>query len=129
MIIDCGCTLVVQPLVFAFGGKQQHIPLIIVGYCYHAVEIEEGNPPAPAQRDGKRRILSVGKLQPESTTVMVYFQAGGTAKAFPCSAYVSERKRGTHLQCRIGLTYLSFHGNYPPYSCRLLSAICLIASS
>ncbi len=123
------CTLIVHSFVFAFGGQQKHIPLIIVGNANHTVEIEKGNPPALAQRDGKRRVLFVNKLQPEPTTVMEYFKSGGTAKAFPCPAYLSHREMGMKLRCRKRLTVFSFHGIYPPYSCRLLSAICLIASS
>lgn len=120
------CTLIIHSFVFAFGSKQEHIPLIIVGNAYHTVEIEKGNPPALAQRDGKRRVVFVNKLQPEPTTVMEYFKFGGTAKTFPCPAYLSKRKKGTCLRCRKRLIAFSFHGCY---SCRLLSAICLIASS
>lgn len=112
MIIDLfsGCTLVVHPFVLAFGGQQEHIPLIIVGYFYHTVEIEKSNPPTPVQRDGKRRIVFVNKLQPEPTTVMVYFQVGGTARAYPCPADITKRKTGMFLRCRTGLTQFSFHG-------------------
>ncbi len=122
-------TLVVHTFVFAFGGEQKHIPLIIVGNAYHAVEIEKGNPPALAQRDGKRRILFVNKLQPEPTTIIEYFKSGGTTEANPCPAHFSHRETGMNLRCQKWLTVFPFHGIYPPYSCRLLSAICLIASS
>lgn len=95
-----GCTSVVQPFVFAFGSKQEHVPLTIVGNAYHAVEIEKGISPALEQGDSKRRIVFVNKLQPESTTVMVYFNAWGTTKAFPCPAYFPKRKKGVYLQRR-----------------------------
>lgn len=105
-----GCTLIVQPFVFAFGSKQEHVPLTIVGNAYHAVEIEKGISPTLEQRDGKRRILFVNKLQPESTTVVVYFNVGRTANAFPCPAYITKRKRGAYLQCHSWLITFSFHG-------------------
>jgi hypothetical protein len=88
---------IVHPFVFAFGGKNQHIPLVIVGYFYHTVEIEKGNPPTLAQRDGKRRIVFVTKQQPETTTVMIYFKVGGTARTYPCSAYITKRKTGIYI--------------------------------
>lgn len=126
MIIDfVYFNLHVHPFVFAFGGKQKHIPLTIVGNAYHAVEIEKGISPALEQRNGKRRIVFVNKQQPESTTVMKYFNAWGTAKAFPCPADFSKREKGMYLQCHSRHISFSFHG----YSCRLLSAICLIANS
>ncbi len=119
------CTLIVHSFVFAYGSEQKHIPLTIVGNAYHTVEIEKGISPTLDEWDGKRRIVFVNKLQPESTTVMVYPNSWRTAKAFPCPAYITKRKRGICLQCRSRLITFSFHG----YSCRLLSAICLIANS
>ena len=119
------CTLIVHSFVFAYGSEQKHIPLTIVGNVYHTVEIEKGISPTLFEWDGKRRIVFVNKLQPESTTVVVYFNAWGTAKAFPYSANISKRKRGLKLRYRNRHISFSFHSGY----CRLLSAICLIANS
>ena len=119
------CTLIVHSFVFAFGSEQEHIPLTIVGNVYHTVEIEKGISPTLFEWDGKRRILFVNKLQPKSTTVVVYFNAWGTTKAFPYSADISKRKRGLKLRYRSRHISFSFHSDY----CRLLSAICFIANS
>ena len=88
------CTLIVHPFVIAFGSKQEHIPLTIVGNVYHTVEIEKDTSPALDKGNGKRRIVFVNKLQPELTTVMVNPDAWGTAKTFPCPANITKRKRG-----------------------------------
>lgn len=103
----------VHPLVFAFVGQREHIPLIIVGNANDTVEIEKGNPPTLGQRDSKRRILFIEKLQPEPTTVVIDFNVGRTAKAFPHSAYITDRERGIRLRCRTWLTLFSFHGTIP----------------
>lgn len=107
------CTLIVHPFVIAFGSKQEHIPLTIVDNAYHTVEIEKGISPTLDEWDGKRRIVFVNKLQPEPTTVVINFNVGRTAKAFPHSAYITDRERGTTLRCRTWLTLFSFHGSIP----------------
>ena len=89
--MNLGCTSIVHPFVFAFGSEQKHIPLTIVGNVYHTVEIEKDTSPALDKGNGKRRIVFVNKLQPESTTVVVYPNAWGTAKAFPSPAYFTKR--------------------------------------
>lgn len=106
-------TLIVHSFVFAFGSEQKHIPLTIVGNAYHTVEIEKGISPTLDEWDGKRRIVFVNKLQPESTTVMVYPNSWRTAKAFPCPTYITKWKRGLYLQCRSRLITFSFHGVTP----------------
>lgn len=47
MLFTC-TTSIVHPFIVTVDVEREQLPLLIVGYPYHAVEIEKGNPPALA---------------------------------------------------------------------------------